>query len=64
MAAERKQFATAKRAEGAEISEGIRALADQRVTIIKAKASAQGAAIRAKGNHLAGLVYAESYGKD
>ncbi len=37
MAAERKQFAEAKRAEGVEKSEEIKALADQRATVIKAK---------------------------
>lgn len=64
MAAERKQFAEAKRASGMEKSEEIRALADQEVTVIKAKALMQGAAIRAKGDQEAADIYAKAYGSD
>lgn len=64
MATERKQFAEAKRAGGMEKSEEIRALADQAVTVIKAKALMQGAAIRAKGDQEAAEIYAKTYGGD
>lgn len=64
MATERKQFAEAKRASGMEKSEEIRALADQAVTVIKAKAWMQGAAIRAKGDQEAAKIYAKTYGID
>ena len=61
MATERKQFAEAKRAEGAEKSEEVRALADQRVTVIKAEALMQGANIRAKGDLEAAQIYANAF---
>jgi membrane protease subunit HflC len=61
MATERKQFAEAKRAEGGEKSEEIRALADQRVTVIKAEALMQGASIRAKGDLEAAQIYANAF---
>lgn len=61
MATERKQFAEAKRAEGVEKSEEIRALADQRVTVIKAEALMQAAAIRAKGDLEAAQIYANAF---
>jgi membrane protease subunit HflC len=64
MATERKQFAEAKRASGIEKSEEIRALADQEVTVIKAKALMQGAAIRAKGDQDAAQIYAKAYSAD
>lgn len=64
MAAERKQFAEAKRAEGIEKSEEIKALADQKVTVIKAQALMQGAAIRAKGDQQAAQIYAHAYNAD
>lgn len=64
MATERKQFAEAKRAGGMEKSEEIRALADQQVTVIKATALMQGAAIRAKGDEEAADIYAKTYGND
>ncbi len=61
METERKQFAEAKRAEGIEKSEEIKALADQKVTVIKAQALTQGAAIRAKGDLDAAQIYATAY---
>ena len=61
METERKQFAEAKRAEGIEKSEEIRALADQKVTVIKAQALMQGAAARAKGDLDAAQLYAQAY---
>ncbi len=64
METERKQFAEAKRAEGIEKSEEIKALADQRVTVIKAQALMQGAATRAKGDADAAQLYASAYGAD
>ena len=64
MATERKQFAEAKRAEGVEKSEEIKALADQKVTVIKAEALMQGAAIRAKGDLEAAQVYASAFSAD
>lgn len=64
MATERKQFAEAKRAEGLEKSEEIKALADQKVTVIKATALMQGAAIRAKGDEEAAQIYAKAYSAD
>jgi membrane protease subunit HflC len=64
MATERKQFAEAKRAGGIEKSEEIRALADQQVTVIKAKALMQGATIRATGDQEAAAIYAKTYGSD
>lgn len=64
MATERKQFAEAKRAEGFEKAEEIKALADQKVTIIKAEAIMQGAAIRAKGDLEAAQIYANAFGVD
>lgn len=64
MATERKQFAEAKRAEGVAKSEEIKALADQRATIIKAQAIMQAAAIRAKGDQEAATLYAQVYGAD
>jgi membrane protease subunit HflC len=62
MATERKQFAEAKRAGGMEKSEEIRALADQQVTVIKATALMQGAAIRAQGDQEAAEIFAKTYG--
>jgi membrane protease subunit HflC len=64
MATERKQFAEAKRAEGFEKSEEVRALADQKVTVIKAQALMQGASIRAKGDQHAAEIYSKAYGAD
>jgi membrane protease subunit HflC len=64
MATERKQFAEAKRAEGIEKSEEIRALADQKVTVIKAEALMQGANIRAKGDLQAAQIYATAFNAD
>src|SRR4029079_12802572 len=61
MATERKQFAEAKRAEGIEKSEEIRANADQKVTVIKAQALMQGASIRAKGDLEAAHIYANAF---
>jgi len=61
METERKQFAEAKRAEGIEKSEEIKALADQKVTVIKAQALMEGATIRAKGDLDAAQIYAEAY---
>lgn len=61
MATERKQFAEAKRAEGVEKSIEVRALADQKVTVIKAEARKQAAEIRAKGDLLAAQVYTQAY---
>jgi len=61
MATERKQFAEGKRAEGMERSEEIKALADQKVTVIKAEAIKQGAALRAQGEEEAAQIYAKSY---
>ena len=64
MATERKQFAEAKRAEGMEKSEEIKALADQKVTVIKAEAIKQGAILRAQGDGQAAETYAKAYGAD
>jgi membrane protease subunit HflC len=64
MATERKQFAEAKRAEGIQNSEAIKALADQKVTIIKAQALMRGASIRAKGDNDASQIYAAAYSSD
>lgn len=64
MATERKQFAEAKRAEGIEKSEEIRALADQRVTVIKAEAIKKAASIRAQGAEEAAELYASAYNTD
>lgn len=64
MATERKQFAEAKRASGMEKSEEIKALADQRVTVIKAEALRAAAAIRAKGDQEAAEIYAKAYNVD
>lgn len=64
METERKQFAEAKRAEGAQKSEEIRALADQQVTVIKAEALMQAAAIRAKGDLEAAKIYANAFNVD
>jgi membrane protease subunit HflC len=64
MAAERKQFAGAKRAEGIEKTEEIKALADQKVTVIKAQALMQAATIRAKGDQQAAQIYAHAYNAD
>lgn len=64
MATERKQFAEAKRAEGIEKSEEIKALADQRVTVIKAEALMQAANVRAKGDLQAAEIYANTYNAD
>ena len=61
MATERKQFAEAKRAEGIEKSEEIKANADQNVTVIKAQAQMEAAAIRAKGVLDAANLYAQAY---
>ena len=61
METERKQFAEAKRAEGVEKSEEIKALADQRVTVIKAQALMQGATVRAKGDLDAAQIYTQAY---
>lgn len=64
MATERKQFAEAKRAEGLEKSEEIKALADQKVTVIRATALMQGAAIRAKGDAEAADIFSKAYNAD
>lgn len=61
MATERKQFAEAKRAEGIEKSEEIKANADQNVTVIKAQALMEAADIRAKGALDAANLYAQAY---
>jgi len=61
METERKQFAEAKRAEGLEKSEEIKALADQKVTVIKAQALMQAASTRAKGDLDAAQIYASAY---
>ncbi len=61
METERKQFAEAKRAEGLEKSEEIKALADQKVTVIKAQALMQAASVRAKGDFDAAQIYAQAY---
>jgi membrane protease subunit HflC len=61
METERKQFAEAKRAEGLEKSEEIKALADQRATVIKAQALMQGASLRAKGDLDASQIYMQAY---
>ncbi len=61
MATERRQFAEAKRAEGIEKAEEIKSLADQQVTVIKAKALAEGAMRRAQGDQEAAMIYAKSY---
>lgn len=64
MAAERKQFAEAKRAEGMEKSEEIKALADQKVTVIKAEALMRAASIRAEGDQQAAQIYTKAYSAD
>jgi membrane protease subunit HflC len=64
MAAERKQFAEAKRAEGVEKSEEIKALADQKVTVIKATALMQAASVRAQGDQQAADIFAKAYSAD
>jgi modulator of FtsH protease HflC len=64
MATERKQFAEAKRAEGIEKSEEIKANADQNVTVIKAQALMKAAEIRAKGALDAANIYAAAYSVD
>lgn len=61
MATERKQFAEGKRAEGMEKSEEVKALADQRVTVIKAEALKQAAIVRAEGDLEAAQIYAKAY---
>jgi membrane protease subunit HflC len=62
MAMERKQFAEAKRAQGMEKSEEIKALADQRVTVIRAEAIKKAATLRAQGDKEAAEIYAKAYG--
>lgn len=64
MAAERKQFAEAKRAEGKEKAIEVKALADQKVTVVNAQAVMQAAAIRAKGDQQAADMYAKAYSVD
>jgi membrane protease subunit HflC len=64
MAMERKQFAEAKRAEGLEKSEEIKALADQKATVIKAEAVLRGATARARGDQQAALISAKAFGAD
>jgi len=64
MAAERKQFAEAKRAEGSQKSEEIKALADQRVTVIKAQALMEAANQRALGDKEAAEIYSGAYGSN
>lgn len=64
MATERKQFAEAKRAEGIEKSEEIKANADQNVTVIKAQALMKAAEIRAKGALDAANIYAAAFSAD
>ena len=64
MGAERKQFAEAKRAEGLEKSEEIKALADQKVTVIKAQALMKAASTRADGDQQAADIFAKAYSAD
>ncbi len=64
MSAERKQFAEAKRAEGIEKSEEVKALADQRVTVIKAQAVMKAATIRSEGDKDAADIFAKAYNAD
>jgi membrane protease subunit HflC len=64
MATERKQFAEAKRAEGLEKSEEIKALADQKATVIKAEAMLRAATARAQGDQQAGEVFSKAYSAD
>jgi modulator of FtsH protease HflC len=64
MATERKQFAEAKRAEGIEKSEEVKAQADQRATVIKAQSVKQAATMRAAGDQQAGEIFAKAYSDD
>jgi membrane protease subunit HflC len=64
MATERKQFAEAKRAAGLEKSEEIKALADQKATVIKAEALMKGATIRAQGDQQAAEIFSKAYSAD
>jgi len=64
MATERKQFAEAKRAEGLEKSEEIKALADQKATVIKAEATLRGATARARGDQQAAQIFAKAFSAD
>lgn len=64
METERKQFAQAKRAEGVEKSEEIKAKADQSVTVIKAEAMKSAAITRAEGDKQAADIYSKAYSAD
>ncbi|MDR3491614.1 MAG: protease modulator HflC [Gammaproteobacteria bacterium] len=64
MATERKQFAEAKRATGMEKSEEIKALADQKATVIKAEALLKAANARAQGDQEAAGIFARAYTAD
>ena len=64
MEAERKRVANELRAQGEEQAAGIRAKADQNVTVIKAEAFRDAEKLRGEGDAQATEIYAKAYKKD
>jgi modulator of FtsH protease HflC len=64
MEAERKRVANELRAQGEEQAAGIRAKADQNVTVIKAEAYQEAEKLRGEGDAQATDIYAKAYNKD
>jgi membrane protease subunit HflC len=64
MQTERQREAADIRAQGSEISQGIRARADRDVTVIKADASQRAEELRGEGDAQSNRIFAEAYGRD
>jgi membrane protease subunit HflC len=64
MQTERQREAADIRAQGSEISQGIRARADRDVTVLKADASQKAEELRGEGDAQSNRIFAEAYGRD
>ncbi len=64
MSQERAQEAQEHRSNGEEVAEGIRAVADGKVTVLKADAYQQAEILRGKGDAEAAAIYAQAFGAD
>jgi modulator of FtsH protease HflC len=64
MNAEREKEAREHRSQGMELAEGIRALADREVTVLRANAYRDAELIRGEGDAQATRIYAEAFNQD
>jgi membrane protease subunit HflC len=64
MSEERAQEAQEHRSKGEEAAEGIRAIADRKVTVLMAEAYQQAEILRGKGDAEAAAIYADAFGAD